>query len=109
MVKLMNEKPIIFALANPTPEIMPAAAKKAGALIVATGRGDFPNQINNVLTFPGIFRGALDNHVRLITSPMLIQAAKNLAALVKNPTPKKILPNVFDKTVVKAVASAIKN
>ena len=108
MVKLMNKDPIIFALANPVPEIMPSEAKKAGALIVATGRGDFPNQINNVLTFPGIFRGALDNNVRWITPPMLINAAKNLATLVKSPTPKKILPNVFDKRVVKAVAGAIK-
>jgi malate dehydrogenase (oxaloacetate-decarboxylating) len=108
MIKLMNKHPIIFALANPIPEIMPAVAKKAGALIVATGRGDFENQINNVLTFPGIFRGALDNHVRWITPAMLIQAAKNLAVLVKSPTPKKILPNVFDKAVVKAVAKAIR-
>jgi malate dehydrogenase (oxaloacetate-decarboxylating) len=108
MVKAMNPKPIIFALANPVPEIMPVDAKKAGAFIIATGRSDFPNQINNVLTFPGIFRGALDNRVRIITQPMLIQAAKSLAAMVRNPNPEKILPSLFDKKVVSAVAKAIK-
>jgi malate dehydrogenase (oxaloacetate-decarboxylating) len=109
MIKLMNPNPVIFALANPLPEIMPAEAKKAGALIVATGRGDFPNQINNVLSFPGIFRGALDNHVRTITQDMLIKAAKNIAGLIKNPTPRQILPDCFDKRVALTVAKAIKN
>jgi malate dehydrogenase (oxaloacetate-decarboxylating) len=108
MIRSMNKKPIIFAIANPTPEIMPAEAKKAGAFIVATGRSDFQNQINNVLTFPGIFRGALDNHVKIITQKMLIQAATNLAALIKSPTSQKILPSLFDKNVVKAIAKAIK-
>jgi malate dehydrogenase (oxaloacetate-decarboxylating) len=108
MVRLMGTNPIIFALANPTPEIMPQEAKKGGAFIIATGRSDFPNQINNVLTFPGIFRGALDNNVRLVTEKMLIQAAKNLAALVKKPSTTKILPSLFDKQVVKVVARAIK-
>ncbi len=108
MVKSMNPKPIIFALANPVPEIMPQTAVKAGALIVATGRSDFPNQINNVLAFPGIFRGALDNKIRLVTRKMLIAAAANLAALVKNPTSKKILPDLFDKKASNAVAAAIK-
>ena len=109
MIKLMNPNPVIFALANPLPEIMPAEAKKAGAFIVATGRGDFPNQINNVLSFPGIFRGALDNHVRTITQDMLIKAAKNIAGLIKNPTPGQILPDCFNKRVVPTVAKAIKN
>lgn len=109
MIKQMNPEPIIFALANPIPEIMPALAKKAGAFIVATGRSDFPNQINNVLAFPGLFRGAVDNKVRFVTNKMLIQAAKNLAGLVKNPTSQKILPNLFDKKVVLSVAKAIKN
>jgi malate dehydrogenase (oxaloacetate-decarboxylating) len=109
MVKSMNKNPIIFALSNPVPEIMPGAAKKAGAFIVATGRGDFPNQINNVLVFPGLFRGALDNGVRLFTEKMLIAAAKILSALVKFPTPQKILPNVFDKRIALTVARAIKN
>jgi malate dehydrogenase (oxaloacetate-decarboxylating) len=107
MIKLMNSRPIIFALANPIPEIMPAAAKKAGAFVVATGRGDFPNQINNVLVFPGVFRGALNHGVRHITQNMLIRAAENLSRLVKNPTTNKILPDVFDKRVMPAVAKAI--
>lgn len=108
MVKSMAKKPIIFALANPTPEIMPDIALKAGAFIVATGRSDFPNQINNVLAFPGIFRGALDNHVTIITDEMLVKAAQNLAACVKKPTTKKILPDPFDKKIVAAVSMAIK-
>ena len=108
MVKSMNQKPIIFALANPTPEIMPTEAKKAGAFIIATGRSDFPNQINNVLTYPGIFRGALDNNVKIITQKMLIKAAENLANLVKYPSPQKLLPSLFDKKVVRAVAKAIR-
>src|SRR3989339_1856743 len=108
MIKSMAKQPIIFALANPTPEIMPEIALKAGAFIVATGRSDFPNQINNVLAFPGIFRGALDNHVTMITDAMLVKAAQNLAACDKNPTTKKILPDPFDKKIVRAVAKAIK-
>ncbi len=107
MVRGMDEKAIIFALANPVPEIMPEEAKKAGAFIVASGRSDYPNQINNVLVFPGVFRGALDNSVRDITDAMLIRAAQNLAALVSEPTPDKILPDPLDKTVAKAVAAAI--
>lgn len=107
MVRGMDEKAIIFALANPVPEIMPEEAKKAGAFIVASGRSDYPNQINNVLVFPGVFRGALDNSVRDITDAMLIRAAQNLAALVPEPTPDKILPDPLDKTVAKAVAAAI--
>lgn len=110
MISKMNPQPIIFALANPAPEIMPDIAKKAGAFIVATGRSDFPNQINNVLAFPGIFRGALDNQVQQITDIMLVQAAENLAACVsaKELSTDKILPDVFDKNVVTAIASAIK-
>lgn len=107
-VKSMHTGAIVFALANPIPEIMPDIAKKAGALVVATGRSDFANQINNSLGFPGIFRGALDHGVREITDVMLIRAAKKLAALVKNPTAERIIPPPFDKGVVKAVASAIR-
>lgn len=106
-IKQMNSKPIVFAMANPTPEIMPDVAKKAGAFIVATGRSDFPNQLNNALCFPGIFRGALDHQVKQITDEMKINAAEALASLVNNPTPDKIIPNVFDKKVVAAVAQAI--
>lgn len=108
MIKSMNPKPVIFALANPDPEIHPSSAKKAGAFIVATGRSDFPNQINNVLAFPGIFRGALDNQVKKITAEMLIKAARNLSGYVKNLSPNRVLPNPLDKGVVKTVASAIK-
>lgn len=108
MVRSMNDKPIIFALANPVPEIYPKEAIKAGALVVATGRSDFPNQINNALGFPGIFRGALDNKVEAITDEMLVKAAEKLAKIVKKPTAKMIVPSVFDPSVVKAVSSAIR-
>lgn len=107
-VASMAKDAIVFALANPVPEIMPDRAKKAGALVVATGRSDFANQINNSLGFPGIFRGALDHKVRKITDEMLIRAAKNLAALVKKPTADCIVPNTFDGGVVSAVARAIR-
>lgn len=108
MIKQMTTQPIIFALANPIPEIMPEEAQAAGAFIVASGRSDFPNQVNNVLAFPGIFRGAIDNQVDQITDAMLIQAAYNLAALVSEPRPDYILPDPFDKRVVQAVSQAIK-
>jgi malate dehydrogenase (oxaloacetate-decarboxylating) len=107
MIKSMNKDSIIFAMANPIPEIMPDVAKEAGAKVIATGRSDFDNQINNVLAFPGIFRGALDNKVKVITNEMLIKAAVNLAQVVKKPTVDKIIPNPFEKEVVKAVAIAI--
>ncbi len=99
---------IVFALANPVPEIMPDIALSAGAAVVATGRSDFANQINNSLGFPGIFRGALDRQVRRITDEMLIRAAKNLAALVKQPKADAIIPDTFDKRVVIAVSKAIR-
>jgi malate dehydrogenase (oxaloacetate-decarboxylating) len=108
MVKSMAPSPIVFALANPVPEIMPNVARDAGAFVVATGRSDFPNQVNNVLAFPGIFRGALDNRISQFTDEMFVRAAKNLAAVIKKPTREKILPDVFDRNVVKAVARAIK-
>lgn len=109
VVATMAAEPLIFALSNPVPEIMPAEAKAGGALAVATGRSDFPNQINNVLVFPGIFRGAFDNNVTKITDAMLIKAAENLAALVKEPTVDYLLPDAFDPAVVKVVAAALKN
>ena len=108
MVKSMAKNPIIFALANPVPEIMPDVAKEAGAAIVATGRSDFPNQINNVLGFPGIFRGALDNGVKNITEEHKIAAAEALARLVENPNENKIIPGPFDDGVVEAVAIEIR-
>lgn len=107
MVKSMNKNPIIFALANPEPEILPDDAKAAGAAVVATGRSDFPNQVNNSLGFPGIFRGALDHGVTKITDEHKVAAAEALAALVENPTADKIIPNPFDPGVVEAVADVI--
>ena len=97
MVRSMAADPIIFALANPVPEIMPEQAREAGARIIGTGRSDFPNQINNVLGFPGIFLGTLRAHKRFITDEMKIRAAEALAAYVKNPTEDMILPNPLDK------------
>lgn len=107
LIKLMNPRPIIFALSNPNPEIMPDVAKKAGAKVVATGRSDFPNQINNVLAFPGVFRGALDSRVGRITNPMKNRAAKALASMIKNPVSDNIIPSPLDKKVVIEVARAI--
>lgn len=107
-VASMAPRAIVFSLANPIPEIMPDIAKKAGAMVVATGRSDFANQINNSLGFPGIFRGALDHKVRKITDAMLIRAAKSLASLVRRPTAEHIVPDTFDKRVVPAVAKAIR-
>ncbi|MSR88653.1 MAG: NADP-dependent malic enzyme [Candidatus Margulisbacteria bacterium] len=109
MIKTMADKPLIFAMANPIPEIMPDEAKKAGAFIVGTGRSDFSNQINNVLVFPGIFRGAMDAHAPHITNKMKLAAAFALANTLENPTIDKIIPDVFDTNVVKNVASAVKN
>jgi len=107
MVKSMNKQPIIFAMANPIPEIMPALAIKAGAAVVSTGRSDFPNQINNALVFPGIFRGLLDNKVRRVTTKIKIKAAMALAGVVK-PSKEQLLPLVTDKRVVKAIVKAVK-
>ncbi len=86
---------------------MPDEAKKAGAAVIATGRSDFPNQVNNSLAFPGIFRGALDRHVRQITDEHKIAAAEALAALIPNPTPDKIIPGPFDAGILEAVSGAI--
>ena len=107
MVKSMNSAPIIFAMANPIPEIMPALALKAGAGIMGTGRSDFPNQINNALVFPGIFRGLLDNKVKQVTTEIKIKAVLALAGVIK-PSKNQILPLVTDKRVVKAIARAVK-
>lgn len=107
MVSKMAEKPVVFALANPTPEIMPDAAKVAGVAVIATGRSDFPNQVNNALAFPGIFRGALDHGVKKITDGHKIAAAEALATLVENPTADEIIPSPFDERVVPAVSAVI--
>lgn len=109
MVKSMADEPIIFAMANPTPEIMPDVAKKAGARIVGTGRSDFPNQINNVLAFPGIFRGALDCRTSEINEEMKAAASYAIASLVSDDelNDEYILPKAFDRRVGKAVAEAV--
>ena len=107
-VEAMAPGAIVFGLANPIPEIMPEDAKRAGAAVVATGRSDFPNQINNSLAFPGVFRGALDRGVRHITDDMKLAVAKKLASLVKKPTAEEIIPSVMTPGLVKAVASVIK-
>ncbi len=109
MVKSMNENPILFPMANPTPEIMPDLAKEAGAAVVGTGRSDFPNQINNVLAFPGIFRGALDVRASDINDEMKIAAANAIASFVtdENLSADYIIPSALDKTVATAVAEAV--
>ncbi|MBR5520567.1 MAG: NAD-dependent malic enzyme [Oscillospiraceae bacterium] len=109
MVKSMNEKPIILAMANPTPEIMPDLALEAGAYIVGTGRSDFPNQINNVLVFPGIFKGALAVRSTSITESMKVAAAKAIASVVTDEelNPEYIIPDVFDPRVADVVAKAV--
>ena len=110
MVQSMAKDPIIFAMANPIPEIMPSEAIEAGAKIVGTGRSDFPNQINNVLAFPGIFRGALDVHARDINNEMKIAAAEAIASVIPDDqiTPEYIIPGAFDPAVKDAVATAVK-
>ena len=109
MVRSMADKPIIFAMANPTPEIMPDLAKEAGAAVVGTGRSDFPNQINNVLAFPGIFRGALDVRASEINDAMKIAAAKAIASFVTDDklSPEYIIPSALDRDVAAAVAAAV--
>jgi malate dehydrogenase (oxaloacetate-decarboxylating) len=109
MVKSMAKDPILFPMANPTPEIMPDEAKAAGAAVVGTGRSDFPNQINNVLAFPGIFRGALDVRARDINDEMKIAAAKAIASFVTDDklSADYIIPSALDKTVAQAVAKAV--
>lgn len=107
MISKMALDPIVFALANPTPEIMPDAARAAGAAVVATGRSDFPNQVNNAIAFPGIFRGALDNGVKKITDDHKIAAAETIANLVETPTADNIIPSVFDERLVPSIAKVI--
>ena len=108
LVQKMAKDPIVFALANPVPEIMPDVAKQAGVAIIGTGRSDFPNQVNNSLAFPGIFRGALDHGVKKITDQHKLAAAEALANLVENPTMDKVVPTAFDEGVVEAVANVIR-
>jgi malate dehydrogenase (oxaloacetate-decarboxylating) len=109
MVKSMAKDPIIFAMANPNPEIKPDAAKQAGAAVVGTGRSDYPNQINNVLAFPGIFRGAFDVRATAINEEMKLAAAQALANLIADEEldAEYIIPKPFDKRVREAVAQAV--
>lgn len=106
-VELMADDPIVFALANPNPEIKPEVAKEAGVAVLATGRSDYPNQVNNAVAFPGIFRGALDNGVTKITDDHKIAAAKAIAGLVEKPNAALIIPSVFDERLVPAIATNI--
>ena len=108
LVQKMAKDPIVFALANPVPEIMPDVAKEAGVAIISTGRSDFPNQVNNSLAFPGIFRGALDHGVKKITDQHKLAAAEALANLVENPTVDKVVPTAFDEGVIEAIANVIR-
>ncbi len=106
-IEEMANNPIVFAMANPIPEIMPVDAKRAGAAVIATGRSDLPNQVNNALVFPGIFRGVLDKGVQTITTDMKLAAAKKIAAMIKKPTADCIIPSVTTPGLSKKVASAI--
>lgn len=108
MVRTMADRPIIYGLANPTPEIMPELAKEVGAFIVATGRSDYPNQLNNSLVFPGIFKGALEENVRQFDIKLFLSVAEKLATYVESPSTEMILPNMFDKGVVNVVVTAVK-
>lgn len=109
MISSMKKDPIVFAMANPEPEIHPSLAKKAGAAVIGTGRSDFPNQINNVLVFPGLFRGALDAHATRITGDMLMAAVRALASVIPDEelSADYIIPDVFNEKVVKAIAEAV--
>jgi len=108
MVLSMAKKPIIFSLANPTPEIMPEEAKKAGAFIVATGRSDYPNQINNSLIFPGLFKAILKKNIPQFKIEMFTRAAEALARHTKKPTPEHILPTMFEKGVVQKISGSVR-
>lgn len=107
MIRQMNPKSIVLAMANPTPEIMPDEAKAGGAYIIGTGRSDFPNQVNNVLAFPGVFRGAIDARAKYISKNMKIAAALALAESLTNPTVDEIIPSVLDKSIAYKVAAAV--
>ncbi|PIU08849.1 MAG: NAD-dependent malic enzyme [Candidatus Moranbacteria bacterium CG_4_8_14_3_um_filter_34_16] len=107
-ISKMNQDAIVFAMANPVPEIFPERAKLGGARIVATGRSDFPNQLNNVLAFPGIFRGVLDNGIKEITIEHKIKVAQAIAGLIKKPTSDKIVPDIFNKKTAKVIAEIFK-
>jgi malate dehydrogenase (oxaloacetate-decarboxylating) len=108
MIRSMNDDPIVFAMANPVPEIMPNLAKEAGAAVIGTGRSDFPNQINNALSFPGVFRGALDAFATRISDEMKVAAAHAIADYVQKPHREHIVPPILDREVTKNVAAAVR-
>lgn len=108
MIRSMAPRAIVFALANPTPEIMPDLAKAAGAMVVATGRSDYPNQVNNALCYPGLFRGMLDRHIRKVTDATKIRAAKAIAGVIKKPTAERIIPNIFERGLHERVARSVR-
>ena len=107
MIATMNRDALVFPMANPTPEIMPALAAEAGAAVIATGRSDFPNQINNALAFPGIFRGLLDGKISKVTDAHKLAAAEAIAVFVGDPTPDRIIPSIFEEGLGRAVADAV--
>lgn len=107
-IKLMSKNAVVFSLANPVPEIMPEEAKKGGAKIVATGRSDYPNQINNSLAFPGVFKGALECGAKRITNSMKLAASYAIAGMVEKPTAEKIVPSMFEKGLAEKVAKAVR-
>jgi malate dehydrogenase (oxaloacetate-decarboxylating) len=97
----------VFALANPVPEVMPEVAKAAGVAVLATGRGDFPNQVNNALCYPGLFRGMLDRNVAKVTDEIKIRAAQAIAGMISDPAPERIIPSIFDEGLVERVAASV--
>lgn len=107
VIRAMALQPIVFALANPVPEIMPDVAARAGVAVLATGRGDFPNQVNNALCYPGLFRGMLDHDVKKVTDEIKLRAAKAIASMVPNPTAENIIPTIFDQGLCETVAKSV--
>ncbi len=107
IVRSMAKDPIVFALANPVPEILPEVAAAAGVAVLATGRGDFPNQVNNALCYPGLFRGMLDSGVKQVTDEIKLRAARGIAAAVPHPTADKIVPSIFDAGLHEMVAGSV--
>lgn len=107
ILRTMAPRAIVFALANPVPEVMPEIAEEAGVAVLVTGRGDFPNQVNNALCYPGLFRGMLDKRVAKVTDEIKIRAAQAIASMVPEPTPERIIPSIFDKGLVERVAESV--
>ena len=108
-VRLMAKKPIVFAMANPVPEISPEEAKRGGAAIIATGRSDYPNQVNNSLVFPGLFRGLLDNEIQKVTPEIKVTVAEEIARMIKNPNTENIIPSIFEDGLVPTIAKSLIN